>query len=157
MSVKETIIQYLEPLLDTEKYFVVDILVSPSKINQKITILIDTDEGISIDDCAVISRKLGNILEENEAIENAYRLEVSSPGVDYPLSTERQFRKNIGRKLKVTFKDGRTEQIGTIQTVSEDSIVLISDKKSKNKAEVVEPEPIKIADISKAQIQISFN
>ncbi len=157
MSVKETIIQYLEPLLDTEKYFVVDILVSPSKINQKITILIDTDEGISIDDCAIISRKLGNLLEENEAIENAYRLEVSSPGVDYPLSTERQFRKNIGRKLKVTFKDGRTEQIGTIQTVSEDSIVLISDKKSKNKAEVVEPEPIKIADISKAQIQISFN
>ena len=157
MSVKETIIQYLEPLLDTEKYFVVDILVSPSKINQKITILIDTDEGISIDDCAIISRKLGNLLEENEAIENAYRLEVSSPGVDYPLSTERQFRKNIGRKLKVTFKDGRTEQIGTIQTVSEDAIVLISDKKSKSKAEVVEPEPIKIADISKAQIQISFN
>ena len=157
MSVKETIIQYLEPLLDTEKYFVVDILVSPSKINQKITILIDTDEGISIDDCAIISRKLGNLLEENEAIENAYRLEVSSPGVDYPLSTERQFRKNIGRKLKVTFKDGRTEQIGTIQTVGEDAIVLISDKKSKNKAEVVEPEPIKIADISKAQIQISFN
>ena len=157
MSVKETIIQYLEPLLDTEKYFVVDILVSPSKINQKITILIDTDEGISIDDCAVISRKLGNLLEENEAIENAYRLEVSSPGVDYPLSTERQFRKNIGRKLKVTFKDGRTEQIGTIQTVSEDAIVLVSDKKSKSKAEPVEPEPIKIVDISKAQIQISFN
>jgi len=153
MSLKNQIIEHLEPLLEDNKYFVVDIQISPSKVHQKITILLDSDAGISIDECANISRKLGHTLEEQDIVPNAYTLEVSSPGVDYPLSSQRQFQKNIGRRLKVIMKDG-TEQLGTIQSVNEDSVVILTDKKRKIEAQEI---TIAFPEISKAQIQINFN
>jgi len=159
MALKEQIEAALEPYLEEGKYFIVDIQTKTSKISQKVMILLDSDEGITIQECADISRSLGNDLEESEAIEAAYTLEVSSPGLDQPLRLVRQYRKNIGRDLKVSLVTGEILS-GQLIEVSDSSIVLqLPAPKKKTKPPVEEaalrPE-ISLESISKAIVQVSF-
>lgn len=155
MNLKEQIIGLLAPLLEDDKYFIVEIQVSPSKIRQKVTVLIDSDEGISIDECAEISRKLGDLIEEQGILPNAYTLEVSSPGVDYPLAMPRQFRKNIGRTLKVILPEG-IEKKGQLLSASEEGFVLLEELKKKKKDQVPNELSFAYADIVRVEVQIKF-
>ena len=155
MNLKEQIIGLLTPLLEDDKYFIVEIQVSPSKIRQKVTVLIDSDEGISIDECAEISRKLGDLIEEQGILPNAYTLEVSSPGVDYPLAMPRQFRKNLGRTLKVILPEG-IEKKGQLLSASEEGFVLLEELKKKKKDQVPNELSFAYADIVRVEVQIKF-
>lgn len=156
-EVKQKIEQLLEPLLENDKFFVVDIKVSLSKLNSKVTILLDSDEGIKIDECRAISRQLG---EELDAImPEKYTLEVSSPGVDVLLKSERMYRKNIGRSLKVTLKDG-SEITGQLEVVDSQSITIIKDKKKKPQRTLknveITPVSLPFENIKESQVIISF-
>ena len=128
---KQKIEELLQPLLENGKFFIADIKVSLSRLNSKVTVLIDTDEGIGIDECTEISRKLGKELDE--LMPDKYTLEVSSPGTDFPLISERMYRKNIGRNLKVILKDG-SEIKGKLEGLANQEISLIEDKKRTGKA-----------------------
>ena len=68
-------------IADRDDLFLVDVKFVPGG---KLSILVDGDQGISIQDCAAISRHVGNTLEEENVIETAYNIEVSSPGIDTP-------------------------------------------------------------------------
>lgn len=159
MAFKEQIESFLEPYLEEGKYFIVDIQSKASRAGQKIMILLDSDEGITIQECADISRGLGNDLEEGNVIETAYTLEVSSPGLDQPLKLPRQYHKNIGRAIRVTLLTGEI-LTGTLLEAKETSIVLqLPAPKKKSKIPVEEsalrPE-IAFESISKAIVQVSF-
>lgn len=151
-EVKQKIEQLLEPLLENDKFFIVDIKVSLSKVHSKVTILLDSDEGIKIDECTAISRQLGTDIDE--MMPEKYTLEVSSPGVDFPLKSERMYRKNIGRNLKVVFKDGK-EVKGSLEAVDLAQITLIEDKKRKKNEEII-PIQIPFDNIKESQVIISF-
>jgi ribosome maturation factor RimP len=155
MNVKEKIIALLSTLLEDDKFFIVEVQVSPSKIRPKVTVLIDSDAGISIDECAEISRKLDDLIEAEELILHAYTLEVSSPGVDYPLAMPRQFRKNIGRTLRVVLKDGM-EKKGQLQSATEEGFVLLEEVKKKKKDQLPAELVFAYADIAKVEVQIKF-
>lgn len=155
MNVKEKIIELLSTLLEDDTFFIVEVQVSPSKIRPKVTVLIDSDAGISIDECAEISRKLDDLIEAEELIPHAYTLEVSSPGVDYPLAMPRQFRKNIGRTLRVVLKDG-TEKKGQLESVTEEGFVLVEEVKKKKKDQLPVELVFAYTDISKVEVQIKF-
>jgi ribosome maturation factor RimP len=128
---------------------------------QKVLILLDKDEGITIEECASVSRRLAAVLEAEETIEGSYNLEVSSPGLDQPLKIPRQYKKNVGRDLKVTLTDGETIT-GKLTAAEEDYIVLLppAPKKKKKLTEgEVEVDPsvrIELSTINKAIIQVSF-
>ena len=159
MTLQEQIEVLLEPLLEDGRYFVVSLSLPASKINQKVRILLDSDEGITIEECARISRQLGARLEEQEVFKTAYTLEVSSPGLDQPLYLPRQYQKNVGRELKVTLQTGES-LVGTLEEVKGESIVLqLQPPKKKTKVPVEEaslrPE-IPLATIAKAVVQVSF-
>lgn len=159
MALKEQIESFLEPYLEEGKYFIVDIQVKATRSSQKIMILLDSDEGITIQECADISRALGNDLEAANLIETAYTLEVSSPGLDQPLRLPRQYRKNVGRSIKVALTSGET-LTGTLVEAKENSIVLqLPPPKKKAKVPVEEsalrPE-IALEDITRALVQVSF-
>jgi ribosome maturation factor RimP len=94
---KEQITELLQPYLEDDRIFIVEVKVGEGKIRQTITILLDTDEGIKIEECASISRRLAHFIETNELIKDAYNLEVSSPGIDQPLLLKRQYVKNRER------------------------------------------------------------
>lgn len=149
---KDKIEALLQQYLEDEKYFVVDIKVSLSKVHSKVVILLDSDAGISIDECSEISRKIGKDLDE--IMPDKYTLEVSSPGVDIPLTFNRQYHKNVGRNLKVVLKSGQ-EYKGLLETVEAEKIIIREDKKVK-KGEVIEPLAIAFEEIKQAQVLISF-
>ncbi len=154
---KEKIIELLEPYLEEGRLFIVDVQVSAGKTRQNITILLDTDEGIKIEECASVSRRLAHFIETNELIEGAYNLEVSSPGIDHPLTFKRQFVKNIGRSLKLALKDN-IEKIGLLEAVSDEGITFKEEpKKTKSKkVEPIEAIIIPFSSIQQAKVQISF-
>lgn len=151
-EVKQKIDRLLEPLLENDKFFVVDIKVSLSKVYSKVTILLDSDEGIKIDECTAISRQLGTDIDE--MMPEKYTLEVSSPGVDYPLKSERMYRKNIGRNLKVIQNDG-SEIKGILESIDAEQITIIEDKKRK-KSEAILPVSIRLINIKESEVIVSF-
>ena len=99
--------------------FLVDVKIAPGN---KVTVLLDGDHGVTIENCTVINKGLYKFIEETEIFgENNFSLEVSSFGVDSPLQLLRQYKKNIGRTIEVVFIDG-TKAEGVLIDVSEDEI-----------------------------------
>ena len=85
------------------------------------------DEGIDLDDCELISRKFSDILENNDPISQAYRLEVSSPGIERPLKRTKDFQRFQGEKVQVkTFSEveGKKQFIGILQETTEETVTL---------------------------------
>jgi ribosome maturation factor RimP len=155
----EDIRAFLEESLAGTDLYVVDVSVSDSPVKPKVTIKADRDEGISIDECATLSRRLARKIEEAYGTEISYVLEVTSPGVDFPLTSPRQYKRNIGRKLRLFLKDG-SEKTGTLEEVTENGIKVTEDVKGKNKkaAPVPAPTPTEVTfeEIEKTNIIISF-
>jgi ribosome maturation factor RimP len=88
-------------------------------------IFIDKDGGVNIEDCASVSRCLSEELDKEEnldLIEGAYTIEVSSPGLDRPLKTKKDFERNLGRKLRIQC-NGKTIR-GILKSVEDISITL---------------------------------
>lgn len=87
----------------------------------------DTEEGVDLDDCEFISRKLSDKLEEKDPIQQAYRLEVSSPGIERPLKRTKDFLRFVGEKVLIkTFAnfEGRKEFIGFLKAATEETVTL---------------------------------
>lgn len=99
--------------------FLVDMKIAPGN---KVTVLLDGDEGVTIDDCTAINKALYKFIEETTLFGSSnFSLEVSSFGVDKPLKLLRQYKKNVGRKVEVVLNDG-TKKEGTLTEVNEDEI-----------------------------------
>ena len=159
MTIKENLEVLLAPLLQDGDCYLVDILTKPSKVSQKITILVDSDEGITIQQCTSISRRLAKQLEELDLITEAYTLEVSSPGLDQPLVLPRQYKKNVGRNLKITLKTG--EVISGALTDADEQQISIQMPLPKKKSKIPVDESlllrkISLEEVSKAIVEISF-
>jgi len=123
--------------------------------NGKLVILLDGDKGIGIAECAQVSRYVGFKLEEEDVIKTAYNLEVSSPGIDVPLTMARQYLKNIGRELAIKMADGSKRE-GRLTALTEDAITIEEKIKQKGKkAEIIES-VIPIDQITETKVLISF-
>ena len=130
-------------------------LVSVKMAGNKLVILVDGDQGIGIADCVAISRHVGFHLEEENAIEDAYNLEVSSPGIDTPLTLARQYVKNMGRTLSIKMDDG-TKREGKLSSLTEDAIVIDEIVKEKGKKAVEQESVIPLNKITETKVLISF-
>ncbi len=108
MDFVEKITEIVENALPDPSLFIVEIKAQLKGGRQKISIVADGDEGITIDQCAHLSRKVALVLEELDLIAEAYNLEVSSPGADQPIALPRQYLKNVGRNFAFTLTDGST-------------------------------------------------
>jgi ribosome maturation factor RimP len=85
---------------------------------------------VSIDDCVRLTRQIQHLISEKKLMAEDYRLEVSSPGLEYPLTQEWQFVKNIGRLLKllVPGEKGPREVSGRLTAADQDGITVVADK-----------------------------
>ena len=154
-ELKKMITDLVAKHLPDETHFVVDIKLEEVAGKTKVLILIDADQGVTIESCARVSRKVSEELEENETIGEAYILEVSSPGVDFPLSSMRQYQKNIGRELKMTLISG-VDVIGKMLEIDEEKVKLLVKKKEKGKKATEEEVLIPFVEIKKSIVQVSF-
>lgn len=141
--------------LPTADLFVVKVQVSDNPAKPKVTIIIDGDHGVGIDECATVSRRLARRLADAYGEELSYVLEVTSPGADQPLMLERQYNRHVGRQLKIILKDG-SEKTGTLDEVLADGIKITEEVKGKNKKAAFVPAQINFADITKTNIVLVF-
>ena len=141
-----------EKIADRPELFLVSIKMLP---NNKLIIHVDGDEGISIQDCAAISRHVGFHLEEENTIEKAYNLEVSSPGVGEPLLLNRQYHKNIGRDLSIKLADGKLKE-GKLLAVNDSAITIEEKVKEKGKKVQLVESQIEFNHIVETKVLISF-
>lgn len=137
--------------------FLVEICLNGSKLE----VFIDSDEGVRFSQCQKLSRSIEAYLDESEILGQKYTLEVSSPGLGRPLKYVRQYKKNIGRQVKIKLNDG-TRVEGELEAVSDDEISVLRSiksgktrgKKGKEEKEAIE---LKLADIEETKILITFS
>jgi ribosome maturation factor RimP len=93
--------ELIVPILDDFGYELVDLQYKKEGSSMALCVFIDKPGGITLDDCVTVSREVGAILEIEDPIKAAYRLEVSSPGLDRPLKKPADFERFAGQKIKV--------------------------------------------------------
>ena len=106
LDLAEKIKEVVASVMWDDALFLVEVKVASGN-QSRITVVIDSDEGVKIDDCAKLSRSLGEEIEKLDLISSSYMLNVTSAGVEHPLKLQRQYRKNIGRTVKVKDKEGK--------------------------------------------------
>lgn len=154
-ELRQAIGQLVQKHLPDDTHFVVEVKLEEIAGKTKVLILIDADQGITIQACAKVSRMVSEELEANEMLGEAYVLEVSSPGVDFPLTSKRQYQKNIGRELKLTLTTG-TDVLGKFLEMDDERIKLLVKKKEKGKKATEEEVLVPFAEIKKSIVQVSF-
>ena len=152
---RHTIEDLAKKHLPDDSHFLVEVKMEDKSGKSKIMVLIDADQGVTIDTCARVSRAIGEELEADESIVDAFVLEVSSPGLDYPLATPRQYQKNVGRELRVWMQSGE-EQKGKLIAVEESGIKLLIKVKEKGKKAREEELSLPYSEIKKSIVQVSF-
>lgn len=153
MQVEKRVTELVEEkIADRPELFLVEVKMLP---NNKLIIHVDGDEGISIQDCVAISRHVGFHLEEENTIEQAYNLEVSSPGVGEPLKLIRQYNKNIGRTVSVKLTGGQKKE-GKLLEVTDNSILIEESVKEKGKKAVAVETAVPFNEILETSVLISF-
>ncbi|HNP07102.1 MAG TPA: ribosome maturation factor RimP [Cyclobacteriaceae bacterium] len=144
-------------LLKEPHLFLVEVVISGNRVQKKVVVIIDGDKGATIEDCSKLSRALSAKLDEEEIIPEMYTLEVTTPGVDFPLKLKRQYKKHIGRGFKITLTD-KSQIKGKLTGTGDESIEIEfeekTDKKSKKKEMKTMELPFDMID--KAFVQISF-
>ncbi len=153
MSIEKRVIELVEEkIADRPDLFLVDVQMHGGGL---LTILVDGDNGVAITDCVAISRHVGFHLEEENAIEQAYNLEVSSPGLDTPLKSARQYQKNISRLLSVKLIDGAKHE-GKLLAADETGITIEENIKEKGKKAALVQNIIPFTDIVETKVLVSF-
>ncbi|MAW96346.1 MULTISPECIES: ribosome assembly cofactor RimP [unclassified Leeuwenhoekiella] len=123
----------------------------------EIRVVIDGDEGVTVQDCMNVSRKVEHNLDREE---EDFSLEVMSAGATEPLINKRQYKKNIGRDLEVKLNDG-SKVIGTLDAADDEKISLswkerVPKEVGKGKMTVEKKEEIAYDSISQAKVKIKF-
>jgi ribosome maturation factor RimP len=151
---KEQIVRLVNENIESDQHFLVDVVISGNNGPKKVLILLDGDDGINIDDCAKVSRKVGLIVEEEGIIEEAYRLEVSSPGLDHPIVMLRQYLKNIGRHVRVTTLEEQKHE-GVLVEANEKEVI-IEEEEGKGSKKVFTEQSFAFDSIKKTEILVKF-
>jgi ribosome maturation factor RimP len=155
-KLRNQIALFMEENLESPGHFLVQVNVGMGKVQEgRVQVLVDSDTGITIAECAGYSRKLGKFLDEGDFFSLPYHLEVASPGLDFPLNSDRQFLKNIGRKLLIDLKDGKQVE-GKLLNWNSASLELETEEKIKGKKAVLKTLAIASTDIVKAKVTVSF-
>lgn len=152
MKLAEQLKVYIEEAIADTNLFIVEIKGITVK---RAMILLDGDEGVKIEDCARVSRHINQKMEEDGLSEALISLEVSSPGVDFPLKFERQYPQHVGRTLAIKLLDGK-ELEGKL--ISIDAAVIAVEEKIKEKGKKVSLNNISLSlsEIAEAKIKVTF-
>lgn len=123
-NISEIALSKLQPI----DGYVVEVNMRGERGSSIVEVYVDTDNGITADQCAQVNRHLATELDRLNLISGRYRLEVSSPGLDRPLKLGRQFIKNIGRQLKIISSDdsGKNATEGILQNANESTLTLVT-------------------------------
>lgn len=131
IETKDNIQEMIEPVLDEHGLELVELQLRKEGSGLVLRIIIYRDGGINIEDCTVVSREVGYLLEVNDPLSKAYTLEVSSPGLDRLLKTARDFERIIGKKIFVQYEEecDSCSLTGMVEDVVEQNILILKTAK----------------------------
>jgi ribosome maturation factor RimP len=143
MSNKEQVLAVITPAIESLGFYIEDITITSAGKRSMLTVIVDGDTHLSLDQVTVATKAISEIVENLPTLgNNPFTLEVTSPGLDRPLTKPRHWRKNQDRLIKIVLNDGK-EINGRIKDSTE-SAVTVDDK------------TINFADIKRATLEIEF-
>ena len=151
---KKFLISHIEKFLETTDNYLIDVIIKPGNA---ISIEIDNDNGVNIDDCVELSRYLESKMDRDK---EDFELTVGSAGLTSPLKTTRQYQKNIGKEIEVLTKKGQ-KLSGVLKEVSDEDFTVTISKKvraegAKRKTEVSEDLQFSYEEIKYTKYLIRF-
>ena len=144
MALKDQIFELIDPLVNSAGLVLEEVQVQTPGKHRFVTIIVDSESGLNLDQVTDVSRVIGEALDSANFMGPApYTLEVTSPGVDRPLTAPRHWRKNVDRLVKVTKNDGEVFK-ARILSADDDRATLDNGL-------------IDYADVKRAIIEVEFN
>ena len=119
--------EILQPIVDEYKFELVDVEYVREGGNWYLRAYIDKPGGITVDDCEMVSRRLSDILDEQDYIDEAYIMEISSPGLGRPLKKEKDFKRSLGEAVEIrTYRmiDRQKEFTGILKSYDENTVTI---------------------------------
>ncbi len=143
----------VEPVVTALGLDLEDLDVQSSGRRRRVSVVVDRDGGIDLDGIAAASRAVSEALDASDAMgADAYTLEVTSPGIDRPLTLPRHWRRNVGRRVRVVLTDGTTWD-GRIRGADDDALVVAADERGT--AETAERRT-PWSDVVRGEVQVEF-
>ena len=143
MSNKEQVAAVITPAIQALGFYVEDISITAAGRRSMLTVIVDGDTHLSLDQVTVATKAISEIVENLPTLgNNPFTLEVTSPGLDRPLTKPRHWRKNKDRLVKIVLNDGK-EITGRIKDSTEADVT-------------VDEQNVKFADIKRATLEIEF-
>jgi ribosome maturation factor RimP len=153
---------WIEPVVGDAGYDLEELVVTPAGRRSIVRVVVDRDQGVSLDDVADVSRAVSDALDAHDdgMGRTPYVLEVTSPGVDRPLTEQRHWRRNAGRLVVVAVGPaGSTEQVtGRITAVDDHGVTLAVEAAGKPGAKKRPPTPRQVpwAELGAGHVQVEF-
>ena len=152
MALKDQISELVTPAVSDLGFYLEDVHVATPGSHRIVTCIVDGDASLNLDQVTSVSRVISELLDEAAFMgETPFTLEVTSPGVDRPLTQPRHFAKNVDRLLKIIKLDG-SEVTGRILSNTDHDVTLtVAIKK-----ETIE-QTVSLSEIKRAVVEIEFN
>jgi len=153
---------WIEPVVASAGYDLEDLVVTPAGRRSVVRVVVDRDEGVTLDDIADVSRAVSEVLDANDEGmgRTPYVLEVTSPGVDRPLTDPRHWRRNTGRLVTVAVGPAAaTEQVtGRVTAVGDAGVDLAVEAPGKLGAKKRPPTARHVpwAELGQGRVQVEF-
>ncbi len=152
MALKDQVSELVTPAVSDLGFYIEDVHIATPGNHRIVTCIVDGDASLNLDQVTSVSRVISELLDEAAFMgETPFTLEVTSPGVDRPLTQPRHFAKNVDRLLKVIKLDGSEITGRILSNTAQDVTLTVTVKK-----ETVE-QTLALADIKRAVVEIEFN
>ncbi|WP_113702825.1 ribosome maturation factor RimP [Nonomuraea lactucae] len=146
-SPRDHLMKLLEPVVSAEGLDLEDVTVTQAGRRRLLRVVVDRDGGVSLDDVADVSQAVSTVLDEDDAMgPTAYTLEVSSPGVDRPLTEPRHWRRAARRLVKAELRDGTVVE-GRVRSADQSGVDLDVDGAGRR---------LDYQDLARGRVQVEF-
>ncbi|HEV2344925.1 MAG TPA: ribosome maturation factor RimP [Actinocrinis sp.] len=147
----------LEPVVERSGAELEDLTEQRAGSRRLLRVVVDRDGGVSLDDIAEVTRSVSDALDAYDGLgDTAYVLEVTSPGVDRPLTTPRHWRRATGRLVKATLVAGG-ELVGRVVAAADESVTLLVEQAQAKQKQAQPERTLAYGEIAKARMQVEFN
>lgn len=145
---RTALMRLLDPVVAAAGFDLEDVLVTPAGKRRQVRVIVDGDGGVSLDDVAVVSQEISAALDDSDAMGSGpYVLEVTSPGVDRPLTQPRHWRRASGRLVRATLVGGE-EVTGRVTAADDVAVVLDTGGRERR---------LGYDELSRGLVQVEFN
>ena len=143
MPLNEDISAAIRPIIEASGNYLEELTITSAGKVKILTVIVDSDSHLNLDQITAVTKEISEVIETLEELgDSAFTLEVTSPGIDRPLTKPRHWRKNLDRLVKITMTSGQDIQ-GRIGEATE-TVVLVNDQK------------VSFEDIKRAVLEIEF-